>query len=360
MEASYQESYPLVGNPYGVGPASSLSLVESQRHDSGNALAANEEARLIAEVKVQAFMAKEYPRNPKKSMDNILQECLRPSLSDQATYSFERGGAMVSGPSIRLAEVLVRNWGNCVCGREVLERNTSQTPGYSVVHVYAWDLETNIKYSQKFEVKHWRTTKTGGYALKEDRDIYELEANMASRRLRAAILNIIPGDVTQSAVDQCKMVAQSDLSRRMKDPKERVNTVTHTLRLFEKLGVSQQDLEGYLGTVEKDWTADHMLRIRELKNSLDDGVLLLGDVFPRLAGTGRNDTISKEQVQELMKLIADSGRQGEISDELKKMGIAKVADVPASRFDEVMSMVLDFISAGKPENQPNKDGTQPQ
>lgn len=39
--------------------------------------------------------------------------------------------------------------------------------------------------SRQFELKHWRTTKNGGYKLTDDRDIYELEANMASRRIRA-------------------------------------------------------------------------------------------------------------------------------------------------------------------------------
>ena len=348
MEANY-EAYPVGENPYGVAPAGGVSMTESQRHEAGNALAANAEARAVAEVKAQVLMARQFPRDPRESVEKILRECERPTLADKAVYSFPRGNETVSGPSIRLAEMMARNWGNCTFGLEVLERNTSRSPGYSVVRAYAWDLETNTYIARQFEVKHWRTTKTGGYALKEDRDVYELEANMGSRRMRAAILQMIPGDVTQMAVDKCRMTTEGGLSAKMNNPKDREALIVHTIRLFEKMGVSQKDLEGYLGAIEKDWTADHMLRVKELKNSLDDGVLLLGDVFPHLGSSNQNDTISKEQIQELMKLIADTGRQGEISAALKKMGIAKVADVPVSRHEEVMSMVMDFVAAGKPE-----------
>ena len=50
-----------------------------------------------------------------------------------------------------------------------------------------------------------------------------------------------------------------------------------------------------------------------------------------------------------MQMEKETGRQGEISDALKRMGIARVADIPAARFDEVVQMVQTFMPPQKPK-----------
>lgn len=346
----YQEESAEVYNPYLVGAAPSvgISMVDQQQHDSGNALAANAEARVIAEVKAQVLMSRQFPRNPAVSMTNILRECARPTLADAAVYVFPRGKESVTGPSIRLAEVMARNWGNCTYGLEVLERKKgSDGVGYSVVRAYAWDLETNTYIARQFELKHWRQTKSGGYGLKEDRDIYELEANMGSRRMRACILQMIPGDVTAAAVNECRRVASSGLNAMMADPKQRAVLVAKMQNIFGKLGASTADIEEYLGCKVTDWNADHMLKLKELKNSIEDGAVSIGEIFPRLAAAEHNDVISKDQVSELMKLAKATGMQQTISNELKKMGIAKFADIPTGRFEEIKYMISSLGEAVK-------------
>jgi hypothetical protein len=343
---------PVNENPYAVGPAVGVSLAEAQRHDSGNAIAANAEARAVAEVKAQVLMARQFPRDPRAAMERILRECERPTLADKATYTFPRGKETVSGPSIRMAEMMARNWGNNSFGLEVLERKTSTTGvGQSVLRAYAWDLETNTYISRQFELKHWRQTQSGGYALKDDRDIYELEANMGSRRMRACILQMLPGDVTQAAVDKCRMVAASGIVEAMKDKGKRMTMITRTLQAFEAFGVKPGDLEKLLGTKGDDWTADHILRLKEIKNGLDDGVLSLGDVFPHLAAAGQNDKITREQAEALMALIAQTSKQGDISQMLKKKGIAKVADIPTAQHDEIAKVIRSYLpeKPGAPE-----------
>lgn len=340
-----------VSNPYALQPATQgVSMQETQRHDSGNALAANAEARAVAEVKAQVLMARQFPRDPAFAMDNILRECQRPTLADAAVYSFPRGNETVTGPSIRLAEVIARNWGNNTYGMEVLERKlgVGKTPGVSIVRTFAWDLETNTYISRQFELKHWRSTRNGGYAITDDRDIYELEANMGSRRMRACILQMIPGDITAAAVAACRQTAISGLATAMKDKATRERYISATIKVYAKLGVSQADLEEYLKAKVDDWDADHMQRLKELKASIDDGVLNIGDVFPHLAGGERNETISKDQVKVLMGIAKRSGRQGEISDALKKLGIAKYADVPAGRYQEVKELLESFANTSEP------------
>ncbi len=325
-------------NPYGAAPVNNV-MAEARRHESGNAVAANAEARAVAEVKAQVLMARQFPRDPLMSMENILRECERPTLADKAVYTYPRGKETVSGPSIRLAEMLARNWGNCTFGLEVLERKT----GCSILRAFAWDLETNTYISRQFELKHWRATRTGGYALTDDRDIYELEANMGSRRMRACILQMIPGDVTQAAVDKCRMITSSGLIAAMNDPEKRRIMIGKTVKVFEKIGISADDLEEYLGCKRESWNADHALRLKELKNGLDEGALSIGDVFKHLKNENQNARITKKQVEELMELAAATSRQGEISRALKEMGISKIADTPLTRHEEVKAMIMTFL-----------------
>lgn len=347
MENNYSNDEMLVANPYAVAKAATDMMPDQQRHESGNALAANSEARAIASVKAQVIMAKQFPRDPAYAMSRILEECKRPTLAEHATYSFPRGKETVTGPSIRLAEVMARNFGNMTFGYEVLERRPSQgkaigTAGSSIIRAYAWDLETNLLIDRQFEVKHWRSTKSGGYAITDDRDIYELEANMSARRIRACILQMIPGDVTDAAVAACRKTASSGIIEMMANPDSRSKLINQMLRIYAKMGVTQDDLEDCLNAKVENWTADTMLKLKEMKNSLEDGTVTLGEYFPRLATENQNTVVSKEQVKKLMEAAKATGYQGKVSQELKKMGFAKFADVPAARFDDVMQMIQGF------------------
>ena len=172
-----------VENPFGTN--------QMAQRVSG-ALADAQSSRDVAEIQGMLILAKRFPRDQKAAVDRILITCARPSLAEKATYQYARGGTDITGPSIRLAEAIAQNWGNMLFGITELSRGTGQ----SECLAYAWDLETLVRSEKKFIVRHIRDTKGGGYALKDERDIYELIANMGARRQRACILAVIPGDVT--------------------------------------------------------------------------------------------------------------------------------------------------------------------
>jgi len=168
------------------------------------AMANVEQARAIAEVQAAMYIAKNNPRDVLMAWQKIIKACKRPALAESASYYYKRGSTAVTGVSIRLAEVLAQNWGNMTYGfRELSRDNTS-----SEVEAFAWDLETNTKAVRQFQIKHWRDTNQGGYQLREERDKYELIANQAQRRVRACILEIIPGDIIDSAELECKRTVE--------------------------------------------------------------------------------------------------------------------------------------------------------
>jgi hypothetical protein len=164
-------------------------------------------ARQAQEVQVAMLSAKKFPRDELSAINRIKATCQRPTLAEQAVYTYPRGGQKVSGPSIRLAEALAQNWGNLDTGIIELENRN----GKSEMMAYAWDLETNTRVTKTFSVDHVRDTKQGRKDLTDARDIYEATANFGARRMRACILSVIPGDVVDMAVQECrKTLADKD------------------------------------------------------------------------------------------------------------------------------------------------------
>ena len=182
-------------------------------HDSAGSR--QNQSRELAETQTKYLMAERFPRDEVAAMDRILNAFSRPTLAEKAAYQFARGGSDIAGPSIRAAEAMAQQWGNMETGWRELQRGTD--PGgvpYSEVEAFCVDLQSRSSKRLQFIVRHWRDTKQGGYKLKDERDIYELCANQAQRRLRACILASIPGDVTEAAMQQADVTlkAKADTS----------------------------------------------------------------------------------------------------------------------------------------------------
>lgn len=135
----------------------------------------------------------------------------------------------MTGPSIRLAEALIGAWGNAEAGWKEVARHWdpkgADGNGCNVSEclAYCFDKETNVRREIAFSVPHTRDKnetdskgkKTGKMlrvALDNERDVYELCANMASRRIRACILQVLPGWLTDEALEAVKIRRRVDLS----------------------------------------------------------------------------------------------------------------------------------------------------
>lgn len=215
----------------------------------------------MEQVRAAMTIAKKFPRDEIDAEQRILQACNRFSLANQATYQYPRGGQTITGPSIRLAETLARNWGNLDCGVQELE----QKSGESLVMAYCHDLETNYKKVQTWTVKHEIGTKQGVKKLTDSRDIYEKIANEGSRRLRACILAVIPGDVTEKAVLRCKETIKAGEKN-----VPLIDRVKAMVTGFTELGVSKELLERRLKHGVELMTADEFVEYRSIWTSLRD------------------------------------------------------------------------------------------
>ena len=248
---------------------------------SDQSMVASTEARAVAEVQAAYVIAKKFPRNQHESYMAIIEACKRPFLAEQAMYAYPRGGTLVKGPSIRLAETLAQCWGNLDCG----VREISQSNGVSVAEAYAIDLQTNTRVTKVFHVPHKRDTKKGTTRLTDARDIYELVANQGSRRLRACILGIIPGDVIEAAVERCATtLASSDVPIG--------EQVKKMVLAFDELGVKVEHLEKRLGHNLDATIPQEIVTLKGIYKSIKDGMATREDFF-EIASTAKSDALAE-------------------------------------------------------------------
>lgn len=227
-------------------------------------------SRQAQEVQAAMVVAKRFPRDEFAAIEKIKRTCQRSTLAEQAIYSYPRSGKNITGPSIRLAEAIAQNWGNIDYGILELE----QKDGASDMMAYAWDLETNTRVTKIFSVDHKRDTKKGSYKLTDGRDIYEATANFGARRMRACILGVIPGDVVDMALDECK----STIAKGNGEPmQERIKKLLKAFK--DEFKVTKDQLEKYTGYNLAEFGEEEIFNLKGVYKSLRDGQGRISDFF---------------------------------------------------------------------------------
>lgn len=215
----------------------------------------------VARVQAQAVLAKQFPRDEKEAADKIINAFARPSLAQVSMYEYARGGTPITGLSIKAAHEMIRLWRNCDYGITGITRGRDSTE----VEVCCWDLETNTKVNKIFMVPHYRDTKHGRRKLEDERDIYELIANMASRRIRACILEMIPHDIQDAVKDQIAQTMQANFQITPE-------YIKGILKAFEAVGVTKSQIENFLQRRIDSITPAQSVRLNTIYNSIKDGM----------------------------------------------------------------------------------------
>lgn len=278
------------GNPFAV-----------QAPAGGGALAAITGNAAVTEVLASIWIAKQFPRDLAEVTARMNQACSRLTLAQSATYAFPRGGTTVEGPSIRLAEALIGAWGNAEAGWKEVARHWDPKGAdgngcmVSECVAFCFDKETNVRREISFTVNHTRDKNEyeGGkkvmkrVALESERDVYELCANMASRRIRACILQVLPSWLTEEALAAIRKTLESGDCRPLAD-------VIRSLEAkFLEYGVTRAQLEANLGHKLEETTKPEVVKLGKVYNSIADGMVRVKDVFPTEEEPAREPDIPK-------------------------------------------------------------------
>jgi hypothetical protein len=231
-----------------------------------------EQSRAAAEVAAAVHVAQANPRDMQKALAEMRESCAQVRLAERAFFRYNRGGGNVTGATVHLARELARCFGNVQYGIAELRRDDAG--GYSEMQAYAWDVERNTRSAQIFVVPHVRDTKQGPKALVDLRDIYENNANMGARRLRAAIWAILPPWFVDEAEEICNRTLTDGggvpLPKRIAD----------WIAAFGRQGISKQQLEQKLGRESARWTEHDVAQLSVIGKSVARGEARLEDEFP--------------------------------------------------------------------------------
>lgn len=225
------------------------------------ALASAEQQRALGELQAQIMLARMNPRDPQQCVEAILRDCSRVTLAQTAMYEYSRGGTDIKGPSIKLLEAVARRWGNIHSGFKIVhtEGNTSD------VLTYAWDVETGYRDERQFQVRHIRDTRKGPVPVTDERDIYELIANMSQRRKRSCLQAVIPADVIDAAVEQCNETMHANVDTSVEGLKK-------LLKAFATLGVTQAQIEQRIQCRLEAISPGQVMQLSRIFTSIQDGI----------------------------------------------------------------------------------------
>lgn len=265
-----------------------------------------EQSRAMQEVQAMVISAKKFPRDELASYNKILKSCQRFSLAQEAVYRLPIGKDTKEGPSIRLAEVLAQCWGNMSFGIKELSRAN----GKSSCSAFCVDWENNTKVDFDFDVDHYievgkkGEVKTKKY-ITDPSEIDRLVSNRGARKLRNAILKIIPKDVIDEAVKVCKKTVAGGGGVPIVD---RVRTM---IAAFDSVGVNQQMVEEYL------------------KHGLD---IITGEELAEMQGIYKSIFDKQAKRQDFFNVIDEELEKpkSKLGEKLKEVTNEKTADVKPS------------------------------
>ncbi len=231
------------------------------------------QTRENTEVTALVMMAKRFPRDQIAACDRIRNAFTRPTLAEKAQYQYARGGTDIIGPSIHTAQAIAQQWGNLSNGwREVSRSIGADGVGVSEVEAYCVDYESTGRESITFVVRHWRDTKKGGYALKDERDVYELLANQAQRRKRACILAQVPGDVVEMAMEQASVTLRTSADVTPEGIRKIIDA-------FAEFGVTKDQIEKRIQRRIETIQPAQVVALKRVYASLRDDMSVAGDWF---------------------------------------------------------------------------------
>jgi hypothetical protein len=269
-------------------------------------------ARVASETQAMILMARSRPREFLDIKRGMQTACARTRLAEKAVYNYPRGGTQVTGPSIRLMEMLVGVFGNVDAGWRVLEADDERAR----VEAYAWDLENNVRKRIEFWAPYSRDTKQGVIQVTAERDKYEVVASAAQRRVRACIANILPFDLVDEAMECCaETVKKGDGKRPL------VDRIADMVLAFEEIGVSQAMIEEMLKHPITAIIVDELPRLRGVYTAITEGHAQREEFFkltpvargsapeptPASTKTGSTPTTAPSQASEKEKAPSGTG-----------------------------------------------------
>jgi hypothetical protein len=209
-----------------------------------------------SEVEMQITAAHQHPRKIKVFLQTATaMATITREVAESCIYTLPRGvddegnKKQITGPSVRLAEIMASSYGNLHVGARVLDADDKEIIAQGV----AWDLEKNVRIT--VETRRRITNKKG---KRFSDDMVTVTGNAAaSIALRNAIFRIVPRSYVQAVYQRARAVAVGSvqtLTQRRGEAIANFNRLgVSTERVLERVGkagvvdVGLEELETLIG-----------------------------------------------------------------------------------------------------------------
>lgn len=252
---------------------------------SGEPALGNLGAMHRAEVDMQVATAKRWPRVLSKVKSDMLGfATLDEETAKSCFYKLPRGGKVIEGPSVRLAEIAVACYGNLRVATQIMETNHTGDNPHVVVVSTAFDLEKNtaVAISKRRRITQ-KKDRDGGRKPVDDDDI-QLAVNGASAiAFRDAVFKVVPRAIVDPVTAAAKRAAIGDLKTLAE---RRGKAMDH----FAKIGIQKDRILQSLGKRSiEDLGLEDLELLIGTANALRDGDIKVDDAFPIPSTDDGND-----------------------------------------------------------------------
>lgn len=252
-----------------------------------------------AAIDMQVATAKAYPRSVAQFKKTLIElAMLDRETAASLTYRLPRGGKEIVGPSVRFAELVQYSWGNCRADARVIDIDDKHVTAQGT----CFDCERNI--ATRVEVKTRITDRNG---KRYNDDMIAVAGNAAcSKAFRNAVFKCIPFSLAKQIWEKAqRMVVDGSESIDEKRKNE--------IRAWKDLGVDLQDLYSYFEVKGfNDFTLDHLLRLSQIRNAVNDGDLSLKNLFKgetESTSSSINDRLAEAKAAKRAKKEADEAEK---------------------------------------------------
>jgi hypothetical protein len=218
------------------------------------------------EIDVQIATAHRFPRSIEVFQKNAMSMAtMNEETAASCKYILPRGGKVIEGPGVRLAEIVGACWGNMRYAARVVRIENREVVCEGMAH----DLENNV--ACKVEVRRRITNK---YGKRFNEDMITVTANAAcSIALRNAIFKVVPKAFVDPIYKQANKVA-------IGDEKTLATRRLAAIQYFASIKVPKEKLLAYL---KKEGIEDINLKDLELltglRTAIQEGTTTVEDVF---------------------------------------------------------------------------------
>lgn len=256
-------------------------------------------AREVATVRTRFEVAIKFPRKIGTVHDEIMESCKIKSLAQVAEYCLPISGRSITGPSVRIAEVILQSYGNAEMATVLVHSEKE----FGVYESYFIDFQKNIKKTVRYKIEYTRYSKAGGHKKLEDHsDIKRAVNRISALHERDCLFKCVPRYIVDDALEQCRKT----LSENGGTLAERIKKMVTAFSSLQAGKVTREDLEERLGGLVEEMSLENVLEYGRIFNSLSEGASKKADWFK----SAQRESADLSGVNAPLNLAANKDAQG--------------------------------------------------